>query len=265
LIESGDTLLVNTGDKIPVDGDIIWGEASVNESLITGESIPVEKTKYDSVIGGTILEQGSIKIMATKIGKHSVLSQIIEIMKRAQASKPSIQRLGDQVAGIFVPVVVGISILTLILSYLVFDIALGDSLMRAVAVLVISCPCAMGLATPTAVMVGLGRGAKKGVLIKVGATIEGSANLKYMVSDKTGTLTTGDFKIKSIEVTELAQEEAASIIVGLESYSNHPIARSLVNELQSPALRKFIFKEVSEIKGMGIKATDKDNNTYEIG
>src|SRR5690606_16547472 len=110
LIESGDTLLVNTGDKIPVDGDIIWGEASVNESLITGESIPVEKTKYDSVIGGTILEQGSIKIMATKIGKHSVLSQIIEIMKRAQASKPSIQRLGDQVAGIFVPVVVAISV-----------------------------------------------------------------------------------------------------------------------------------------------------------
>lgn len=265
VIESGDTLLVNTGDKIPADGDIIWGEASVNESLITGESIPVEKTKYDSVIGGTILEQGSIKIMATKIGKHSVLSQIIEIMKRAQASKPSIQRLGDQVAGIFVPVVVGISILTLILSYFVFDIALGDSLMRAVAVLVISCPCAMGLATPTAVMVGLGRGAKKGVLIKGGATIEEMANLKYMVFDKTGTLTTGDFKIKSIEVTELAQEEAASIIVGLESYSNHPIARSLVNELQSPALRKFIFKEVSEIKGMGIKATDKDNNTYEIG
>src|SRR5690606_6238341 len=196
---------------------------------------------------------------------HSVLSQIIEIMKRAQASKPSIQRLGDQVAGIFVPVVVAISVLTLALSYFVFDVALGDALMRAVAVLVISCPCAMGLATPTAVMVGLGRGAKKGVLIKGGATVEEMANLKYMVFDKTGTLTTGDFKIKSMETVSLSQEEVAAIIVGLESYSNHPIARSLVNELESQASRKFIFKEVSEIKGMGIKAIDKDDNTYEIG
>src|SRR5690606_4684180 len=119
MIQSGDTLLVNTGDKIPADGDIIWGDASINESLITGESIPVEKKKYDSVIGGTIVEKGSIKINATKVGKHSVLSQIIEIMKRAQSSKPPIQRLGDRVAGIFVPVVVGISVVTFLLSHFV--------------------------------------------------------------------------------------------------------------------------------------------------
>src|SRR5690606_16687436 len=265
MIQSGDILLVNTGDKIPADGDIIWGDASVNESLITGESVPVEKTKYDSVIGGTVVEHGTIKISATKVGKHSVLSQIIEIMKRAQSSKPPIQRLGDKVAGIFVPVVVGISALTFILAYFAFNIDLGESIMRAIAVLVISCPCAMGLATPTAVMVGLGRGAKKGVLIKGGATVEEMANLKYMVFDKTGTLTTGDFKIKLMDVSTISQEEAASIIVGLESYSNHPIARSLVSELQPQALRKFIFKEVSEIKGMGIIAIDKDANTYEIG
>jgi len=265
LIQSGDTLLVNTGDKIPSDGDIIWGDASVNESLITGESIPVEKTKYDSVIGGTIVEQGSIKITATKVGKHSVLSQIIEIMKRAQSSKPPIQRLGDKVASIFVPVVIAISLITFILSYFAFNIDLGEAIMRSIAVLVISCPCAMGLATPTAVMVGLGRAAKKGVFIKGGATVEEMANLKYMVFDKTGTLTTGDFNIKTMDVIGIDKEEAASIIVGLESYSNHPIARSLIQELQSRAVQKFIFTEVNEIKGMGIKAIDKDGNTYEIG
>jgi len=264
-IKSGDILLVNTGDKIPSDGDIIWGDALVNESLITGESIPVEKTKYDPVIGGTLVEHGTIKIAATKVGKHSVLSQIIEIMKRAQSSKPPIQRLGDKVAGVFVPVVVGISILTFVLSYFAFNIDLGESIMRSIAVLVISCPCAMGLATPTAVMVGLGRGAKKGVLIKGGATVEEMANLKYMVFDKTGTLTTGDFNIKAMDVMDISQEEAASIIVGLENYSNHPIAKSLVKELQDQATRKFIFTEVKEIKGLGIKAIDKDGNTYEIG
>jgi len=265
MIKSGDVLLVNTGDKIPADGDIIWGDASINESLITGESIPVEKTKYDSVIGGTLVEHGTIKISATKVGKHSVLSQIIEIMKRAQSSKPPIQRLGDKVAGVFVPVVVGISVLTFILSYFAFNIELGESIMRAIAVLVISCPCAMGLATPTAVMVGLGRGAKKGVLIKGGATVEEMANLKYMVFDKTGTLTTGDFNIRAMDVIDISQEEAVSIIVGLESYSNHPIAKSLVKELQAQVTKKFIFTEVKEIKGLGIKAIDKDSNTYEIG
>jgi len=265
LIQSGDTLLVNTGDKVPSDGDIIWGNASVNESLITGESVPVEKTKYDPVIGGTIVEQGSIKITATKVGKHSVLSQIIEIMKRAQSSKPPIQRLGDKVASIFVPVVITISLITFILSYFAFSIELGEAIMRSIAVLVISCPCAMGLATPTAVMVGLGRAAKKGVFIKGGATVEEMANLKYMVFDKTGTLTTGDFNIKTMDVIGVNEEEAASIIVGLEGYSTHPIAKSLIKELQSKAVHKFIFTEVNEIKGMGIKAIDKDGNTYEIG
>lgn len=264
-IASGDVLLVNSGDKIPADGDIIWGEGTVNESLITGESVPVEKAKYDAVIGGTILEHGTIKISATKVGKHSVLSQIIEIMKRAHASKPPIQRLGDRVAGIFVPVVISIAALTFLLSYFVFDIPLGETLMRSIAVLVISCPCAMGLATPTAVMVGLGRAAKKGVLIKGGATVEEMANLKYMVFDKTGTLTTGEFAIRSMVNEGISLEEAASIVVGLEAYSSHPIARSLVNALQAQATIKYIFTRVQEIKGLGIKAIDQHGNTYEIG
>lgn len=265
MINSGDTLLVNTGEKIPADGDIIWGNASVNESLLTGESLPIEKNKYDSVIGGTVVEQGSIKILATKVGKHSVLSQIVEIMKRAQSSKPPIQRLGDRVAAIFVPVVVSIAVLTFVLSYLIFDVQLGESIMRSIAVLVISCPCAMGLATPTAVMVGLGRGAKQGVLIKGGATVEEMANLKYMVFDKTGTLTTGNFAVRDIQVFDLDMAEAKSLIVALESYSNHPIAKSLVAELESDKMKRFIFTEVNEVKGMGIKAIDADGNQYEIG
>lgn len=264
-VQTGDTLLVNTGDKIPVDGDIIWGDASINESMLTGESIPLEKTKYDTVIGGTIVEHGSIKMTATKVGKHTVLSQIIEIMKRAQTAKPPIQRLGDKVAGIFVPVVVGIAVLTFVLAYFVFDVTARQSLMNAIAVLVISCPCAMGLATPTAVMVGLGRGAKNGVLIKGGATVEEMADLKYMVFDKTGTLTTGDFSIKEMKVIDLTKEEAATIIVGIESHSNHPIALSLVKNLKEQATSRIILTKVHEEKGLGLKAIDSDGNEYQLG
>ena len=163
----GDILVIKSGDKIPVDGEIIWGEASINESMLTGESLPVEKTKYDQVIGGTLIEKGAIHILVSKTGKHTVLSQIIDLMKHAQSAKPAIQKLGDQVAAIFVPLVVGIAVLTFILAYYSFDLSFQKSMLNAIAVLVISCPCAMGLATPTAVMVGLGRAAKNGILIKL--------------------------------------------------------------------------------------------------
>src|SRR5690606_23478308 len=254
-----------TGDKVPVDGEIIWGDASINESMLTGESIPLEKTKYDSVIGGTLVEHGSIKITATKVGKHTVLSQIIEIMKRAQIAKPPIQRLGDKVASIFVPVVIGIALLTFVLAYFVFDVSARQSIMNAIAVLVISCPCAMGLATPTAVMVGLGRGAKNGVLIKGGATVEEMAGLKYMVFDKTGTLTTGDFSIKEMKLSGISKEDAASIIVGIESHSNHPIAVSLIKNLKNEAKSKIILIKVYEEKGLGLKAIDSEGNEYQLG
>lgn len=261
----GDTLLINTGDKIPVDGDVIWGEASVNESMLTGESIPVEKEKYDSVIGGTVVEHGSIKITATKVGKNTVLSQIIDTMKKAQSAKPPIQRLGDKVAAIFVPTVVGIAVLTFVLAYFVFDVSARQSIMNAIAVLVISCPCAMGLATPTAVMVGLGRGAKQGVLIKGGATVEEMAGLKYMVFDKTGTLTNGSFSIKELLLSKVSREEAASILVGMESHSNHPIAVSIVKNLQKEATKRIIFTQVKEEKGLGLTAKDSEGNQYELG
>ena len=261
----GDTLVINSGDKIPVDGEIIWGEASVNESMLTGESLPVEKSKYDPVIGGTLIEKGSIHILVSKTGKHTILSQIIDLMKRAQSAKPPIQKLGDQVAAIFVPVVVGIAVLTFVLAYYSFDLTFQKAMLNAIAVLVISCPCAMGLATPTAVMVGLGRAAKNGILIKGGNTLEEIARLKYMVFDKTGTLTTGKFKIKKIDSISITQKRAESIIYGIEAYSNHPIARSLVSELNAGNPEKIIFTKVSEEKGLGMNGTDSEGNTYQFG
>ncbi len=261
----GDTLVINSGDKIPVDGEIIWGEASVNESMLTGESLPVEKSKYDQVIGGTLIEKGSIHILVTKTGKHTILSQIIDLMKKAQSAKPPIQKLGDQVAAIFVPVVVGIAVLTFVLAYYSFDLSFQKSMLNAIAVLVISCPCAMGLATPTAVMVGLGRAAKNGILIKGGNTLEEIAKLKYMVFDKTGTLTTGNFKIKKIDSISISQKKAESIIYGIEAYSNHPIAKSLVAELSTGSPEKIIFTKVSEEKGLGMNGTDSEGNTYQFG
>jgi Cu+-exporting ATPase len=261
----GDILVIKSGDKIPVDGEIIWGEASINESMLTGESLPVEKTKYDQVIGGTLIEKGAIHILVSKTGKHTVLSQIIDLMKHAQSAKPAIQKLGDQVAAIFVPLVVGIAVLTFILAYYSFDLSFQKSMLNAIAVLVISCPCAMGLATPTAVMVGLGRAAKNGILIKGGNTLEEIAKIKYMVFDKTGTLTTGNFKIKKIDTINSSIQKVESIIYGIEAYSNHPMARSLVSELGSKAPEKIIFTQVSEEKGVGMTGSDSEGNTYQFG
>ncbi len=265
-VKSGDVLLVNTGDKIPVDGDIIEGSATVDESMLTGESIPVEKQKYDRVIGGTILQLGNIRIMATRVGSNSTLAQIIDLMKKAQAAKPHIQKLGDKAAGVFVPAVIIISLITFIVTYYAFNGSLQNSLMHAIAVLVISCPCAMGLATPTAVMVGLGRAAKNGVLIKGGDTIEAVADTKYIVFDKTGTLTTGKFALRDIKVIgDASVEVTRGIITAIEERSNHPIAKSLIEQLKGQPQQKVILKAVSEEKGLGMRAEDIAGNNYFLG
>ncbi|MBS1525748.1 MAG: cadmium-translocating P-type ATPase [Bacteroidetes bacterium] len=265
-VRPGDTLIVNTGDKIPVDGDVLSGNASVNESMLTGESIPVEKGKYDKVIGGTIVEHGNLTMMATKVGSNTVLSQIIELMKKAQGAKPPIQKTGDRVAAIFVPAVILVSILTFLLAYFVGHAGLQHALMNAIAVLVISCPCAMGLATPTAVMVGLGRAAKNGILIKGGDTVEAVTSAKYIVFDKTGTLTTGKFSINHIETEPGADiENIRGIITAIEERSSHPIARSLVDGLKSLPQKKLILKSVTEEKGLGMRAEDVHGNHYFLG
>jgi len=264
-VRPGDILLVNTGDKIPVDGDVLSGDASVDEAMLTGESIPVEKAKYDKVIGGTIVQHGNIRMIATKVGSNTVLSQIIELMKRAQSAKPPVQKLGDRVAAVFVPAVIGISLITFLLAYYAFDITFQKALMNAIAVLVISCPCAMGLATPTAVMVGLGRAAKNGILIKGGDTIEAVANTKFVVFDKTGTLTTGKFGIKAIKAEGDDIETVRGVILAIEERSNHPIAQSLVAGLKGLPLTKLILKSATEDKGLGMRAEDVNGNSYFLG
>ncbi|TFF39315.1 heavy metal translocating P-type ATPase [Mucilaginibacter psychrotolerans] len=263
---SGDVLLVNEGGQVPVDGEVLSGDASVNEAMITGESIPVQKKKYDTVIGGTIVQEGNIKIMATKVGSNSTLAQIIDLMKKAQAAKPPVQKLGDKVASIFVPVVILIALLTFVITYFATDAGLQRSMMHAIAVLVISCPCAMGLATPTAVMVGLGRAAKNGILIKGGDTIEAVANTKYVIFDKTGTLTTGKFCIKDIKA-EPGQdiESIRGAITAIEERSNHPIAKSLVKGLIGLSKQKVILKSAVEEKGLGMRAEDVEGNNYFLG
>ena len=265
-VRPGDTLLVNQGDKVPVDGEVLSGNASVDEAMLTGESMPVEKEKYDKVIGGTIVQHGNIRMIATKVGANTVLAQIIDLMKKAQAAKPPVQKLGDKVASIFVPVVIVIALLTFAVTYFAVHTGLQVALMNAIAVLVVSCPCAMGLATPTAVMVGLGRAAKNGILIKGGDTIEAVAGTKYVVFDKTGTLTTGKFSINDIRPEGGASvEQIRGMVVAIEERSNHPIAKSLVAGLQSLPQTKLILKSAKEEKGLGMRAEDVEGNNYFLG
>ena len=262
-IKVNDILIVNMGDKIPVDGKVVWGTALIDESMLTGESIPVTKELDETVIGGTIVKSGSIKMRATSVGDDTLLSQIIELVKNAEDNKPDIQSLGDKVSGIFVPIVLLIAILTFFISHYVFGVLLTDAFLRSIAVLVISCPCAMGLATPTAVMVGIGRAAKKGILLKGGGTLEKLASVKSIVFDKTGTLTTGEFSIKQIKVVEGEEMFVKSIIYNLEKHSSHPIAQSLVNGLQEEA-KSLEFEKIKEEKGIGISAIYKGDK-YQIG
>lgn len=262
-----DQLQVNEGDRIPVDGRIQKGNAKVDESMISGESDAVKKAAGDKVVGGTIIQSGNFQMIVTAVGKDTVLSKIIDLVKKAQADKPEIQRLGDKVSAIFVPVVVGIALITFSIWYFALEASLQASMMNAVAVLVISCPCAMGLATPTAVMVGLGRAAKNGILIKGGATVEQFAKIKHIVFDKTGTLTTGDFSIKSVEIIDpkVKESEALSIVYSLEKYSTHPIAKSLVKTLKEKGVKSIPLMSQEEVKGKGIQAKDLEGNFYQLG
>lgn len=250
-IKKDDILIVNKGDQIPVDGKIIWGSCSVDESMITGESLPISKNKNDEVISGTILVHGSIKILAIKVGKETTISNIIEMVKNAQSNQPNIQKIGDKVSAIFVPFVLLISLSTFIICLFYLNISTNDSFLRAIAVLVISCPCAMGLATPTAVMVGLGRAANQGILIKGGDTLEKMAVIQNIAFDKTGTITTGRFKITLFKCNVENEDFIKKIIYNLEKHSSHPIAISLVKELEKYS-SEIELKNIQENEGLGI-------------
>ena len=262
-LKIGDIVIVNSGDSIPIDGEIVWGESSIDESMISGESIPVFKKVHQKVIGGTIILEGNIKVRMTTELTDSVLSKIIEMVRSAQEDKPKIQELGDRISNVFVPVVLLIAILTFIVNYFAFDIDFQSSMLRAIAVLVISCPCAMGLATPTAVMVGVGRAAKNGILIKGGSTIELFSKTKKVVFDKTGTLTNGEFKIQELKKWDDSYPIEA-IIYDLEKHSSHPIAKSLCKNLKSHT-KNIDFTSVEEIKGNGFTAVDSNGNEYQFG
>lgn len=261
----GDIIEATTGDSIAVDGVVIEGDAEIDEAAITGESMPVFKDKDKSVVSGTVVNHGKVHYKATAVGKDTLLSKITQAVKDAQTHKPPIQKFSDRVSLVFVPIVVGLSVLTFLLSYFAFDVGMTSSLLRSIAVLVISCPCAMGLATPTAVMVGLGRAAKNQILIKGAGTIEELGKIKTVVFDKTGTLTTGRFRVKNFTTYNYADFVAKSVIYSLEEVSNHPIAKSIVEDYKDWKWQKMNFSKVEEIKGKGIMAEDATGIKYRLG
>ena len=265
-LSKGDILLVNSGDAIPTDGKLIEGEALVDESLITGESTPILKQTGAALIGASILLEGPAKIQVTATGKDTLLSKMIQLVKEAQREKPDIQKLADKISGIFVPAVLGISVLTLLVGHFGFNLSFQQALMNAIAVLVISCPCAMGLATPTAVTVGVGRMARNGILVRGGQTLETFAGIRQIVFDKTGTLTTGKFEIENIEIFAGNEKDIKSAILQLEQASSHPIARSLVHQLTLEKVNGSLpLSDIQEFKGKGMQGLDGQGNIWKLG
>lgn len=265
-LQKGDILQVNEGDKVPADGRILAGQVQIDESMLTGESIPVDKEQGDEVIGASVVVSGHLRMEVERLGKDSVIGQMIELVKTAQQDKPAIQRLADRISAIFVPVVLVIALLTFLIGYFGFDLLAQKAVMNAIAVLVISCPCAMGLATPTAVMVGVGRLAKNGILIRGGQTVETFANIEQMVFDKTGTLTTGEFTLGQIDYHHPDQKKVHALIHEMEQHSSHPIAQSLVAAMEKH-LNGVVLDElkIEEEKGVGIRATAPDGTVYQLG
>jgi Cu+-exporting ATPase len=258
----GDLVLIRTGEQVPADCKILWGEAHVNEALLTGESIPVHKKQKDYIIGGSIVEEGNLKAQVTAVGNDTVLSSILNMVKKAQGEKPPMQQLADKISAIFVPAVISIAIITLAVNWIILK-DFTPALLRSVAVLVIACPCAMGLATPAAIAVGLGRGARNGILFRNAKSLELFKDIKQVVFDKTGTLTTGKFQISDFHFQNTTEEEFKRIAYSLEKYSNHPLAKTISNEWR--VKNELRWKAIQEIKGKGMEATDMEGNVYKLG
>jgi Cu+-exporting ATPase len=313
-LHTGDLILIKSGEYVPADCKILDGDASVNEAILTGESIPVEKKTGDILIGGSILANGTIKAYVTAVGDNTVMSSILKLVKEAQTEKPPVQQLADKISAVFVPVVVGIAVITFLVNYFIAGHVFSESLLRSIAVLVIACPCAMGLATPAAIAVGLGRAARNGVLFKNAKSLEVFKSIKQVVFDKTGTLTTGEFRIADFRlqiadlsvgdgmrlekdnspqsvngnlqsaIADLQSSESSQstptnlqsaidnlqsteafkrIAYSLERYSNHPLAKCVAKEWKVKDAVKWA--KVEEIKGLGMKALDKEGNQYIAG
>lgn len=249
-----DVLLVKPGEKIPVDGVLLTGQTTIDESMLTGESMPVEKTIDDAVFGATVNQHGAFQMRATKIGKETALAQIIQVVENAQGSKAPIQRLADKISSIFVPIVIGIALVTFIVWIFFVDAGnVAKALQATIAVLVIACPCALGLATPTSIMAGTGRAAELGVLFKGGEYLEQAAKVTTVVVDKTGTVTNGTPVVTHIETT-LDEMRFLQLVASSEQASEHPLAKSIVAYSEEKDLPLLAPTQFKAIPGYGIEA-----------
>jgi len=261
-IKVGDILIVKPSEKIPLDGIIIEGESSIDESMLTGESLPIDKTINSKVFGATINQDGIIKIKVTEIGEATVLSQIIKTVEEALGTKAPIQKLADIISGIFVPIVIIISIITFTV-WIILTNNISVSLINAIAVLIIACPCALGLATPIAIMIGTGKGAKNGILFKSGESFEKAKNINMIIFDKTGTLTKGELRIKKIinnPQYNFSEEKIIKIAASLGKNSEHPLSRAVYKYAKEKNIILKNFKNAKEIKGKGVLAFCSEHN-----
>ena len=264
-VRVGDILTVRPGERVPLDGTIITGFSSIDESMISGESIPVDKNLGDEVIGATINNFGTFQFKVTRIGEETLLSQIIKSVEEATATKPNIQRIADRISNIFVPTVIALSILTFIAHYFIFSA--GDfarSLLVAISVLVISCPCALGLATPTSIMVGTGKAAENGILFKSGEYIENANKISAIVFDKTGTLTKGQPELTDYRLINGDEQELLKAILSIESYSEHPIGQAVARGIVAMGLTADPVSDFAVLPGRGVKAS-YGGQVYQIG
>lgn len=259
----GDLVLVHPGEQIPVDGVVVDGRSSVDESMLTGESLPVEKTPGEPLIGGTINKMGLLKFEATKVGKETVLAQIIKLVEEAQSSKAPIQNLADKISAIFVPAVIVIAAITFLIWYFLIPLSPGTdvslftrALINTVAVLVIACPCAMGLATPTAVMVGTGKGAEMGILIKKSESLERAGQITTVVLDKTGTITRGQPAVTRVILIEFAgsEDDMLRLVASVEKRSEHPLGEAITAEANARGLTLSEPLGFSAVAGHGVQA-----------
>ncbi len=264
-VQINDIIIVRPGEKVPVDGKITEGYSSIDESMVSGESIPAEKKAGDLVIGATINKTGSFKFKAQKIGKDTMLSQIIKFVQEAQGSKAPIQKFADKISAYFVPTVVAISLITFISWYFLLSSPFVTALMAFTAVLVIACPCALGLATPTAIVVGTGKGAENGILIKGGEPLEIAGKIDAIVFDKTGTITKGKPEVTDIISYERSKEELLRIISSVENKSEHPLAEAIVKKAKKDKIKFLEVSDFQAIAGHGVRAlVSVENNKIDF-
>ncbi|MCH5299799.1 MAG: heavy metal translocating P-type ATPase [Ruminococcus sp.] len=260
-VKKGDIFVVRPGENIPVDGVIIEGNSAVNESALTGESIPVDKEKGDLVSAATINQSGFIKCEATRVGEDTTLSQIIKMVSDAAATKAPIAKVADKVSGVFVPAIIIIAIITAIIWLFVGE-SIGFSLARAITVLVISCPCALGLATPVAIMVGNGMGAKNGILFKTASSLEEAGRTQIVVLDKTGTITSGEPKVTDIIPLGISENNLLEIAYSLENKSEHPLAKAIILKAKEKNIKSFEVSDFKAMAGNGLTAKQNDSTLF---